>query len=87
VQRGLQLFTRDERVTGNAIILGCRNHPLLRKAVYQIETDFGNQAELTKEEILRQFYVVRQGEQIISDPDSWLKDKEFNLFMNKDRLP
>lgn len=64
-------------------MLGVRAHPLLRKTVYQLETDFGNRSELTGEEIMDQYFVTdTSGNHVIVDPVTWRANKAKNAIQN-----
>lgn len=70
IKVGTTLLTKDGRYIGNAIVISEEFDTVHRAEVYTIETDFGNHANLTDEEIRMDFYISRQ-----TSLERWRTDK------------
>lgn len=54
---GKVLFTKDGRLTGNAVIGDSFHSRIIDETIYACLTDFGNIIELSENQIYNQFYV------------------------------
>jgi len=68
MERGTLLHTKDGRKIGNAIIVEQASRE--SGPVFRIETDFGNKAVLTFDEIESVFFIGR-----VTDFDRWMRDR------------
>lgn len=77
LQPGQQLFTRDGRKVGNAIVTGVSSGGDERGALWQIETDYGNTADrLSSAEVQSLWYFLDiSGEPRISDIAEWRESR------------
>jgi hypothetical protein len=75
LQIGQQIFTKDGRCWGNAIVVGHERHPELGD-VWEIETDFGNKGKLTTAEVRSAWHVEPiDHPPVITHPAHWRRER------------
>lgn len=77
IQPGLQLFTKDGRRVGNAIVLTRIDDPPPGVAeLWLCETDFGSRFAFVPKEIDDEFWThAKDGTQRITDPETWRRER------------